>query len=150
MSAITLLNDALVAKAGGDWRPEDFETALLQAADADRSGTTMAIVNTVIAEDRELHIVAAEDGFEEVDAETPYLARVMMGPNPVGGSHHTLTGAGVLIFQQHKGASNAKARKGMRFIDKESKFDYKNGPCNLYEHYYSSQAAMNHGKLANQ
>lgn len=67
------------------------------------------------------------------------------GPTPVGGDHFTLTGAGVLCFQQHKGDSNAYARKGMRYIDKESKFDYKNGPCNLYEHYYSSQAAMNHG-----
>lgn len=67
------------------------------------------------------------------------------GPTPVGGGHFTLTGAGTLCFQQHKGASNSKARKGMRYIDKESKFDYKAGPCNLYEHYYSSQAAMNHG-----
>ena len=67
------------------------------------------------------------------------------GPTPVGGDHFTLTGAGVLCFQQHKGASNANARKGMRYIDKESKFDYKAGPCNLYEHYYSSQAAINNG-----
>ena len=33
----------------------------------------------------------------------------------------------------------------MRYIDKESKFDYQNGPANIYEHYYSSQAAMNNG-----
>jgi hypothetical protein len=66
------------------------------------------------------------------------------GPSPLG-KHATLTGAGALCFQQHKGAANSNARKGMRYIDKESKFDYKAGPCNLYEHYYSSQAAMNNG-----
>lgn len=67
------------------------------------------------------------------------------GKNPVGGSHHTLTGAGVLCFQQHKGTSNHYARRGMSYIDKNSRFNYKTGPCNLYEHYYSSQAAINHG-----
>ncbi len=66
------------------------------------------------------------------------------GPSP-NGDHFTLTGAGALCFQQHKGASNSNARKGVKYIDKESKFNYKAGPCNLYEHYYSSQAAINHG-----
>ena len=33
----------------------------------------------------------------------------------------------------------------MKYIDRRSQFDYKKGPCNLYEHYYSSQAAMNNG-----
>jgi hypothetical protein len=69
------------------------------------------------------------------------------GTTPVGGAggHFTLTGAGTLCFQQHKGTSNSNARKGIKYIDNESSFDYKAGPCNLYEHYYSSQAAMNHG-----
>lgn len=62
-----------------------------------------------------------------------------------GGKHLTLSGAGALCFQQHKGASHAAARKGMRYVVKESSFDYEKGPANLYEHYYSSQAAMNHG-----
>ncbi len=67
------------------------------------------------------------------------------GPTPLGDGHSTLVGAGTLCFQQHKGASNSNARKGIKYIDKKSQFDYKIGPCNLYEHYYSSQAAMNNG-----
>ncbi len=66
------------------------------------------------------------------------------GPAPLG-KHATLTGAGTLCFQQHKGAANSQARKGIRYLDKESTFNYKTGPCNLYEHYYSSQATINHG-----
>lgn len=67
------------------------------------------------------------------------------GPQPLGGNKSTLVGAGTLCFQQHKGAANSHARKGVRYIDKNAEFDYQNGPCNLYEHYYSSQAAINHG-----
>ncbi len=67
------------------------------------------------------------------------------GTSPVGGSHHTLTGAGVLCFQQHKGTANRNARKGIDYINKHTNFNYRNGPCNLYEHYYVSQAAINHG-----
>ncbi len=64
------------------------------------------------------------------------------------GSHHTLTGAGSLCFQQHKGTNNRNARAGVEYINKRSSFNYQTGPCNLYEHYYSSQAAMNHGGKA--
>ena len=67
------------------------------------------------------------------------------GTRALGDGHSTLVGAGTLCFQQHKGASNSNARKGIRYIDKQSKFDYQNGPCNLYEHYYSSQAVINNG-----
>ena len=56
----------------------------------------------------------------------------------------SLTGAGALCLQQHKGASNSSARKGTKFLEKESKFDYKTD-CNLYEHYYSTQAMINDG-----
>ncbi|GHC49964.1 prenyltransferase/squalene oxidase repeat-containing protein [Roseibacillus persicicus] len=65
---------------------------------------------------------------------------------PVGTSgHFTLTGAGALCFQQHKGASNSKARAGIKYIDENSKFNFANREANLYEHYYSSQAMINHG-----
>ncbi len=66
------------------------------------------------------------------------------GKSP-NGNHHTLTGAGVLCFQQHKGTNHRAAWKGMEYISQRSRFNYKSGPCNLYEHYYSSQAAINHG-----
>ena len=69
------------------------------------------------------------------------------GTTPVGQAdgHYTLTGAGALCMQQHKGSSNSEARKGIKYLDKEAKFDWKNGPANLYEHYYNSQAMINHG-----
>ena len=59
--------------------------------------------------------------------------------------HFTLAGAGALCLQQHKGASNASARRGVKYLDKEAKFDYVKGPANLYEHYYNSQAMINNG-----
>jgi hypothetical protein len=67
------------------------------------------------------------------------------GTKPVGGDHYTLTGAGSLCIQQHKGASNSIARKGIKYIDKEAEFSWKDGPANLYEHYYNAQAMINHG-----
>ena len=67
------------------------------------------------------------------------------GPTPVGGGHFTLTGAGTLCFQQHKGTRHKSAKKGMDYIDRHASINYKSGPCNLYEHYYVSQAAINHG-----
>ena len=60
-------------------------------------------------------------------------------------THFTLTGAGALCFQQHKGASNSKARKGVKYIDENSKFDFAKREVDLYEHYYSSQAMINNG-----
>ncbi|MGJ8725642.1 MAG: prenyltransferase/squalene oxidase repeat-containing protein [Roseibacillus sp.] len=66
---------------------------------------------------------------------------------PVGSSngHYTLTGAGALCFQQHKGTSNSKARSGVKYIDENAKFSYAANDTNLYEHYYNSQAMINHG-----
>lgn len=68
---------------------------------------------------------------------------------PVGGAdaHYTLTGAGSLCFQQHKGASNSNARQGVKYISENATFNYANG-ANLYEHYYNSQAMINQGGQA--
>jgi hypothetical protein len=33
----------------------------------------------------------------------------------------------------------------VRYIEKETKFDYQKGPANLYSNYYNSQAMINHG-----
>lgn len=59
--------------------------------------------------------------------------------------HFTLAGAGTLCFQQHKGISNSLARAGVKYIDENSVFNFGSGDANLYEHYYSSQAMINHG-----
>ncbi|MEM9080881.1 MAG: prenyltransferase/squalene oxidase repeat-containing protein [Verrucomicrobiota bacterium] len=68
-------------------------------------------------------------------------------PKPIGSTngHYTLTGAGTLCFQQHKGSSNSKARAGIKYIEENSKFNFAEQQANLYEHYYSSQAMINHG-----
>ncbi len=66
---------------------------------------------------------------------------------PVGSAdgHFTLTGAGALCFQQHKGTSNTNARKGIRYLEKNASFNASNKGPNLYEHYYNSQAMINNG-----
>jgi len=64
---------------------------------------------------------------------------------PAGdGPLFTLTGAGTLCVQQHKTAASSSARKGIRYLDQEARFDFSKG-ANLYEHYYNSQAMINHG-----
>lgn len=69
---------------------------------------------------------------------------------PVGSAngHFTLTGAGALCFQQHKGVANSNARKGVRYLSENSTFNFATSQANLYEHYYSSQAMINHGSQA--
>ena len=64
------------------------------------------------------------------------------------GGKLSLTGAGALCLQQHKGSSESSARKGVKFLEQESQLAYQAGPCNLYEHYYSSQAMINAGGKA--
>lgn len=66
---------------------------------------------------------------------------------PVGSAdgHFTLTGAGALCFQQHKGTSNSNARKGIKYLDGNAKFKFASKDNNFYEHYYASQAMINHG-----
>ena len=60
-------------------------------------------------------------------------------------THFTLTGAGALCIQQHKGTSNVRARNGVKYIDKNAKFTFAGKDANVYEHYYNSQAMINHG-----
>ncbi len=72
------------------------------------------------------------------------------GYTPRGGAHspngyHTLTGAGMLSFQMWDKGSAAAVRKGARYIDKESKFDYNTADADLYGHYYEAQAMIARG-----
>lgn len=71
----------------------------------------------------------------------------MRDKKPVGSAkgYFTLTGAGVLCLQQHRSFSNSSARRGVAYLSKHTRFDYRKGPANLYEHYYNGQAIMNHG-----
>jgi hypothetical protein len=63
------------------------------------------------------------------------------------GSHYALTGAGTLCLQQHKGKGSIDARKGIRYIEQHSTFNFKK-KVNYYEHYYASQAMLNAGGTA--
>lgn len=72
------------------------------------------------------------------------------GYRPGGGGHapngyHTLTGAGMLSFQMWDKGSVGAVRKGARYIDKKSKFDYDTPDADLYAHYYEKQAMIARG-----
>jgi len=68
------------------------------------------------------------------------------GPNPVGATgYHTLTGAGMLSLQMWNKGNSAEVRKGAKYILDKSKLDYNTEFCDLYGHYYESQAMMNRG-----
>jgi hypothetical protein len=62
-----------------------------------------------------------------------------------GGGYFSLTGAGVLSLQMWGKGNQSAARKGARYIEKESKFDYKTENADLYGHYYEAQAMINRG-----
>ena len=65
------------------------------------------------------------------------------GP-PAAGTYWPLTGVGVLCNQMW-GKRGAEVSKGVRAIAKNSKFDFGGDSGNLYQHYYESQAMMQHG-----
>ncbi len=65
--------------------------------------------------------------------------------SPHGGDYRTLTGAGLLSLQMFDKGSGAAARGAVRYIGKNTRFDYKSGFADLYGHYYEAQAMMNRG-----
>ncbi len=68
------------------------------------------------------------------------------GRAPGGGfGYFTLTGAGMLCMQMWGRGSSAQVRQGARYIGANSRFDYNTEFCDLYAHYYESQAMMNRG-----
>jgi hypothetical protein len=56
-----------------------------------------------------------------------------------------LTGGGVLAFQMWDKGSSSAARKGIKYISENSKFEWGQEISNLYYHYYHAQAMINHG-----
>lgn len=65
------------------------------------------------------------------------------GTSAVGSaSHHSLTGAGMLAYQMWGKGSRSEVRKGARYILANAKLDYNGPECDLYAHYYHSQAMM--------
>jgi hypothetical protein len=56
-----------------------------------------------------------------------------------------LTGGGVLAFQMWDKGSSKEAKKGVKYIDDNSEFEWGTENANLYYHYYNAQAMINHG-----
>lgn len=66
------------------------------------------------------------------------------GPNVGEAGYFTLTGVGMLCNQMW-GKSAAEVHKGAQYVLANSKFDYNTRFCDLYGHYYESQAMMQRG-----
>ncbi|MGD7653096.1 MAG: hypothetical protein ACQCXQ_07775 [Verrucomicrobiales bacterium] len=62
-----------------------------------------------------------------------------------GDGYRTMTGGGVLCLQMWNKSSSSQARQGLKYIEKNSKFDYDTKYSDLYGHYYEAQAAINRG-----
>ena len=59
--------------------------------------------------------------------------------------YHTLTGVGMLANQMWGQGGRSEVRKATKYILENSKFTYFDVYCDLYNHYYESQAMMQVG-----
>jgi len=67
-------------------------------------------------------------------------------PNIHGGQDGTtLAAVGALCFQIWKSSATKVARKAVRFMDKEMKFDWNTADSDIYGHYYAVQCMINNG-----
>ena len=64
---------------------------------------------------------------------------------PVSGKYFTLTGVGALCHQMWGKGNSSEARKGVKYIKENTKFDWNTEDSDLYAHYYESQAMMQAG-----
>lgn len=60
-------------------------------------------------------------------------------------SYHTLTGVGMLCNQMWGKGNSSDVRKAGDYVMSNSKFDFNGECCDLYGHYYESQAMMQLG-----
>lgn len=67
------------------------------------------------------------------------------GPHVGETGYFSLTGVGMLCNQMWDKGSRSEVRKGAEYILKESRFDYNTEFCDLYAHYYESQAMIQRG-----
>lgn len=66
--------------------------------------------------------------------------------NPVSElTYHSLTGVGMLCNQMWGKGNLSGVRKGAKYVLENTKFDYNTEFCDLYGHYYESQAMMQRG-----
>ena len=59
--------------------------------------------------------------------------------------YFTLTGVGMLCNQMWDKGNRAEVRKGAKYVLENTRFDYNTEFCDLYGHYYESQAMMQRG-----
>lgn len=59
--------------------------------------------------------------------------------------YHTLTGVGMLCNQMWGKGARAEVRNAAKYVLDRTKFDYNSEFCDLYGHYYESQAMMQRG-----
>lgn len=59
--------------------------------------------------------------------------------------YFTLTGVGVLCYQIWDKGSSSEVRKGVDYIEKNTKLKWGTEDCDLYAHYYEAQAMINRG-----
>jgi hypothetical protein len=64
---------------------------------------------------------------------------------PHAEGYRTMTGGGLLCLQLFGKGSLSSARAAARYIEQNSKFDYKTRYADLYGHYYEAQAMLNRG-----
>ena len=62
-----------------------------------------------------------------------------------GLDYHTLTGVGMLCNQMWGKGTRNEVRKAASYVLEKTKFDYNTEFCDLYGHYYESQAMMQRG-----
>ncbi len=65
--------------------------------------------------------------------------------NPPESGYFTLTGVGMLCNQVWDKGNRNEVRKAAKYVLENTKFDYNTEFCDLYGHYYESQAMMQRG-----
>jgi hypothetical protein len=83
------------------------------------------------------------DGCQDESGGFGYVSKKPAGEGADG--YHTLTGVGMLCNQMWGKAGKAGIRTAAEYILNNSKFDYNTRFCDLYGHYYESQAMMQRG-----
>lgn len=69
------------------------------------------------------------------------------GKSPAGGlSYFSLSGVGMLCNQMWGKGNSSDVRKAAKYVIANTRLDYNSEQCDLYAHYYESQAMMQSGK----
>jgi hypothetical protein len=79
-----LLHCALVEGEPIDWRPQELEQRILEAADAHRDGRTAMTASVAWAEQESVELVWQHRGFRRAESDEAADAKLMIGPAAVG------------------------------------------------------------------